>query len=493
MSHDRARQQSERQLDSVRAKTQRGAAGRRGRRRRLVRAVACLSGWFLLPAGCDRDPDARRAVLQAPPAGHFADPTALSCWKEPGSWPQFMHDPLHTGRADVDFPRERLQPAWEFRPSEHVYSYREGMSVWSSPVAGTVQGRPLVIAGYCDRNVYAVDAVTGGKVWEFSPGGHVFAAPALADLPGGPLVILAATNRTVFGVDAATGQRRWTFQTADWTFTQAPSFMSSPTVVALDGVPTVFVGVWISDRSATRNVQSGELAAIRADDGSPIWRKRLASVPVTSPVVARMGTVPVVFVATHHGVVDAVSAANGELLWESPLNEGLRSSVSMGLAGGTWSLFVGTRQHTLFALDPTTGARRWRAPANYWLDATPGLVFGNDVNVVVAGSYDRNVYAWSAGDGKPVWTTLTGNYAYSSPAIASMKGRLSVFQMSWDQGLYVLDGASGRVIWKTFSGPLMWSHAFQGDSLWASPAVTRVGGKPLVLFPACDGRLYAFF
>lgn len=467
----------------------RPAAASTGKRWLVVGACIALA---LPMLSCRQNAAAPRAALSPPAPEQFDDTLKHACWSEPGSWPQFCHDPLHTGRVDVDFASPELKPAWQFRPTGHVYQYQSGMSVWSTPVAGTVGGRPLVIAGYCDRNLYAIDGATGEKAWEFGPGAHVFSSPALATVGERALVIVAATNRTIYAVDAATGDRQWACETATWSFTQPPSVMSSPVVIDLDGEPLVVVGVWNSDRSAVQNLQSGELLALRAADGHPRWRRRLASVPITSPVFCRMGEVGVVFVASHHGVVYAVRAADGEVLWESTLNEASRSSVSLAHAEGVAALLVGTRQHSLFALDPSTGSRRWRAPAHYWIDATPTWFATGKTTTVVAGSYDRSVYAWRADDGRQLWTTPTGNYAYATPAIAALNGELIVFQMSWDQGLYMLDGKTGRELWKVRSGPLLWSHALQGDSLWASPIVARLSGRPMVLFPACDGVMYAY-
>lgn len=455
--------------------------------RRLILALL-----ILVAAACRHKGNAVKQPLPPPASGQFESPLSVASWPEPGSWPQFAHDPLHTGRADVDFPSADLELLWQFRPTEHVYEYQPGMSVWSSPVVGTVAGRPLVIAGYCDRNVYAVDGSTGQKAWEFAPGGNVFATPALAAVNGLALVILAATNRTIYALDAATGQRQWIYETAKWSFTQPPSVMGSPTVVDLDGQPVVLATFWNSDRSASRNVQSGEIVALRAADGHPQWRRRLASVPISSPSFARLGPLGVIFVASHHGVVYALRATDGQTLWESTLNESSWSSVSVGRTGDRASLFIGTRQHSLFALDPTTGDRYWRAPANYWIDATPAWFSSSEVSVVVAGSYDRKVYAWRSADGHSLWTLPTGNYAYSSPAVATLNARPVVFAMSWDQGLYLMDGGTGHQLWMARSGPLVWSHAFQGDSLWASPAVARLADRPMVLFPACDGILCAY-
>lgn len=452
---------------------------------------------MLLSGGCRNEPPPGEP-LSKDELAQFDDPLSLSSWQEPGSWPQFAHDPLHSGGTDVEFGSADLELAWSFRPAEYVWSYQPGFSVWSSPVVGTVGGRSLVIAGYYDRNVYAVDGVTGRQAWVFRPGVPVFATPALGRVGGQDLVFVASLNRSVYGLDAATGEQRWRCETAEWSFTQARSLMSSPTMVTDEDASVLVIGVWNSDSSPGRNYQMGELIAIDAGSGTVRWRQALGSVPLSSPAVARLDGELTVFVASQDGMVHALRLADGFTRWKSVLNEETQSSPSVGVVDGAGRVLIGTRLNTLFALDARTGRRTWRQDAGYWIDSTPAWLSvpaatgGSCATSVVVGSYDCSFYAWALTGTGPQWKAATGNFAYSSAAVARLNGMPAVFAMSWDENSYLFDGQNGRVLWQAGSGPMLWSHTFMGDSLWGSPAVASVDGAPTVIIPALDGVLYAY-
>jgi len=464
-----------------------------GRRRVLCSAIFAAPCVLLTAIGCQESLPPPERPLSPDERRQFDEPLQFSAWQEPGGWPQFGHDPLHSGRSDVDLQSPHLEAAWQFRPTDHVWPYQPEYCAWSSPVAGTVTGRPLIIAGYYDRNVYAIDARTGQKAWEFRPGACVFASPALGEAGGRAMVFVASVNRSIYGLDAVTGNKCWEFPTASWSFTQAASFMSSPTLVRDGEVEILLLGAWNADRSSSRNIQDGEVLALRAARGTLLWRKRLGSARVTSPVVAKLGGEFTVFVATHTGMIHALRLQDGREIWQAVLNEELRSSPSVVNVEGLARLFVGTRFHTLLGLDCQWGARRVRAQAGYWIDATPSWFrTHNGTTAVVAGSHDQRIHAWSAASGLHLWSAKTGNYAYSSTALARLAGRPVTLTMSWDEHVYLLDGETGDGIWKAKSGPLLWSHVFQGDSLWASPIVAKMAERPMILVPACDGVLYAF-
>ena len=459
-----------------------------------LRILAAAAGLGLALAGCDGEPSAPDQPLTETDQAQFENPLAFAAWTEPGSWPQFAHDPLHTGRGDVDFPSADLEFAWSFRPSEHVWVYKEGYCVWSPPVVGTVAGRTLVIAGYYDHNVYAVDAATGKQAWAFPPGQPVFASPALGRVGDRDMVFIAATNRSIYGLDAATGQKVWQFETQEWAFTGQPSKMSSPTIVRDGDRTLLLVGVWNADRSASRNVQLGELIALELEpDGYKLlWRKRLASVPVWSPAVAKLDGKFLVFVSTHHGELHALNLADGTSAWKTLLNEQTMSSPSLALDRGLGRVLIGTHLHTMLGHDLHTGTRRWRGQAGFWIDATPAWIATETGASVVAGSQDQYVYGWSVADGQQQWKTKTGNYVPTSPSVATVAGRPVAFVISWDEHLYMFDVANGRELWKTRCEPLIWSHVLQGSAVWPPPVVARVGDTPTVLFPAFDGVLYAY-
>lgn len=456
--------------------------------------ACCL---LLSSASCRQKAVPVEKPLLAEELPQFDQPLLYAAWNQEGSWPQFCHDPLHSGRSDVDLGSAEMELAWRFRPTTRAWTYQPGFAVWSSPASGTIAGRPLVVLGSQDRNVYAVDARTGEKAWEFRPGAPVFAAPALGVVGGRAMVFAASLNRSIYGLDAVDGSRIWQCETASWSFTAARSVMASPTVVVDNrGEVLLLAGVWNADRSATQNVQSGECLAISAGNGEVQWRRRLGSVPVSSPAFARVHGVETVFVACGDGTVHALALADGAVLWTAVLNEESHSSPSIGLVEGLAQVCIGSRLNSVFGLSASSGARRWRAETGYWVDATPAWLKepsdGGPRAAVVAGSYDRSVYKWDAHDGTLQWQVLTGNYAYSSCALARIGQTPVVLAMSWDEHLYLFEAGRGQMLWRYQGGPLLWSHAYMGDSLWASPAVIKAEGRPMLLFPAFDGVLYAF-
>ena len=462
-------------------------------RGRLLSACCLL----IAAASCREKPAPVDAPLLADEPAQFEQPLRYSAWQEKGSWPQFCHDPLHSGRSDVDLGTPEMELAWRFQPTTRAWAYEPGFAVWSSPAAGTVEGRPLIFVGCQDRNVYAIDARNGEKAWESHPGLPVFASPALGLVAGRPMVFLASMNRSIYGLDATSGNRIWQCETAAWSFTAAKSVMSSPTLVKTNGGEVLLlVGVWNSDRSAARNLQDGECLALIAETGKVKWRRRLGSMPVGSPAFARLYGRDTVFVTCHDGTVHALKLHDGMPLWTAVLNEESRSSPSVGEVGGAAPIFVGSRLNSVFGLRAATGGRTWRAETGYWVDSTPAWFSAGEGEgkgtLIVAGSYDRDVYAWTAGSAGLKWRAPTGNYAYSSPAVVKMGRIPAILMMSWDEHLYLLDGATGRGLWRYKGGPLLWSHAYMGDSLWASPAAVKVDGRPMVLFPAFDGVLYSF-
>ena len=85
----------------------------------------------------------------------------------------------------------------------------------------------VVYIGSLDNNVYALNATTGAKLWNFTTGGAVYSSPAVAN----GVVYVGSDDNDVYAVNAATGAELWSFATGG-------SVQSSPSVA--NGV--VYVG-----------------------------------------------------------------------------------------------------------------------------------------------------------------------------------------------------------------------------------------------------------
>jgi eukaryotic-like serine/threonine-protein kinase len=91
----------------------------------------------------------------------------------------------------------RLQPVW-------AEPFKTEGKIWSSPTVN--QG--TVYIGSFDKKLYALDAATGGKKWEFLAGGAVIASPVI----DGGTAYFGSFNRSFYAVDASSGDLKWTFE-----------------------------------------------------------------------------------------------------------------------------------------------------------------------------------------------------------------------------------------------------------------------------------------
>ena len=156
-------------------------------------------------------------------------------------------------------------------------AWRFNTGLWISSEVTVVDG--VAYVGSDDSTVYALDAVDGSLVWEFTePTAHVISATTYHDG-----VVYVGTDAETYGVaddpteavlyaiDADTGEKRWEFVVEvpddtddDW------QFHASPTVA--DGV--VYVG----------NV-NGTVYGIDADDGDLVWSFETEDAVWSSPTV----------------------------------------------------------------------------------------------------------------------------------------------------------------------------------------------------------------
>ena len=61
-------------------------------------------------------------------------------------------------------------------PTNHeLWRFNTGDDVWSSPAVSN----NIVYVGSNDNNLYAIDAVTGGKKWQFKTGGWMYSPVTL--------------------------------------------------------------------------------------------------------------------------------------------------------------------------------------------------------------------------------------------------------------------------------------------------------------------------
>ena len=410
-------------------------------------------------------------------------------------WPLWRGDAQNTAFTRLS---TRGQPtkieAWRFRAGSHVWGYQPGMSVWSSPAVGLVDGRPVVFVGSYDHNVYALDARTGSKRWRFTTGGGVYAAPVLWQPPAGrALLFVASSDRMVYALDADLGRREWVYTVETWRPTIGGARLSSPAVGRAAGRDALFVGHWVWDKSLSGHLQAGGLSAVDAASGKKIWSASLGDNRVSSPIYAdltRQGGR--VFVASENGNLYALSADDGKVLWAHTERDAVMGSPALFQLGDRAFVVIGSKYGRLRCLDTEKGTPVWTYKTGHWIDGSAAVARVGGRLVVLVGSYDTYLHAVDAASGAPLWRYQTAGGVYASPALAPEGGKPPrVLITSWDHHLHCVDGTDGSLLWSAFLGRPIWDSVSLGDSIWSSPVVAEIDGKQVAYVGSYAGPFYA--
>ncbi len=103
----------------------------------------------------------------------------------------FRANPEHTGVYDNGSVEPENTELWRFTTEGIVYS---------SPAVA----EGTVYVGSEDKNLYAIDAVTGKEKWRFTAGDHMYSSPAVAN----GIVYVASEDKNLYAIDAVTGKER---------------------------------------------------------------------------------------------------------------------------------------------------------------------------------------------------------------------------------------------------------------------------------------------
>jgi len=360
-------------------------------------------------------------------------------------------------------------------------------------VSGTVDGRPRIFVGAYDHNLYALDPETGREIWRFTTGCLVAAAPAFAVVQGKPMVFAASSDRSAYGLDARTGRKLWQLETYSWTYTIGESVAGSPLLAPVGKRLTLFFPMWNSDRRPLRTVQTGELFAVDAAAGRVRWRRKLSTAPLSSPAFLNVDGRPTVFAGSESGAFIACDARTGRTVFRTVTGHKILAAPLCTRIAQQPIVFVTNAFGMVRCLSARSGRSIWKYKTGHEVLSTPALVKAGGKLLLIVGSSDRFVHAIEAKTGRRVWRFMTRKYVVASPAVARVRGRPMVFINSLDNALYGLDAETGCEILRFVSGDMLWPYETRGSSIWASASVvTQATGKPLLLYPAYDGKLYAF-
>jgi len=177
--------------------------------------------------------------------------------------------------------------AWDVNNGRERWRFKAG-PVESSPLLRN--GRLYV--GSWDRNVYAIDARTGRKVWSFGTDDEVNTSPAYFKRT----IYIATDAGTLYALNARTGKLRWRAQ-SDSRFGSREFFYATPTVA--------YGRVYIGNTDGTMYVYG-------ARTGKLLWARPLGSYIYGAAAVFRRR----VYVGTYDGKFYSLDAATGDTVWD---------------------------------------------------------------------------------------------------------------------------------------------------------------------------------
>jgi outer membrane protein assembly factor BamB len=199
-------------------------------------------------------------------------------------------------------------------------------------------GRLFAATGY--GNIVAIDPASGKKLWEKNVGSPIRASPTAY---GGRLHVLAQDGQ-LYTYSAGDGAEAWIHKGLP----EKASIVSNASP-AVDGTYVVVP------------YPSGELVAVNAANGQPVWTESLARSRVASSLTAMSDAARpaidngIVFAIGHAGRMVAASVRSGERLWT--IN--VPSIQAPWVAGET--VFVVDTGGQLFALSRREGRAIWTA------------------------------------------------------------------------------------------------------------------------------------
>lgn len=215
-------------------------------------------------------------------------------------------------------------------------------------------GRVFVSSGY--RSVTALDAATGSVIWTTPVDVPVHGAPTVV----GTRVYVVDVENQLHAFDTTTGAQNWAY-----------SGIPEPARIMRASSPAVTGDTVIAPFS------SGELVALRAATGQPVWQQTLSRASRTSalseirdiagrPVVSR-GTV---YAVSHSGLMAALDARTGQPRWQAPV-----SGVNAPLPAGD-VVYIVSKTGELSVVNRDTGQVYWTRDLNEGRVRQEGGLFG---------------------------------------------------------------------------------------------------------------------
>lgn len=370
-----------------------------------VSAFAVLAA--LLLAGCSSDGKVREAAALKDVVNAALKPAKV--WTgDAGAGSDDQHTGLRLSvEIDALFAADTDGNVYAFEPQtgKRIWRAETGARVVSGP---TVSGNSVLV-GTLDGEVIALKRADGAKLWNAKVSSEVVAPP----VGDGNLVVARSVDGKVVGLSAVSGAPLWSFDRSVPNLTLRG--LSEPLIHG----GRVFAGL-----------DNGRIAALRANDGQPVWEQAVA-------------------VATGRNELERLTDVDGALLAEG------REVYAISFGG------------ELACFDGETGQVLWRRSVKSY----NGVVIAGDL--VIASDEAGVVWALDARSGAAAWKQEDLQFRRLSPPVAYKDW---IVVGDFEGYLHWLDPKDGRIVARNRAGsdPIQAAPVTSGELLYVMDTTGRI-------------------
>ncbi|PIU57694.1 MAG: hypothetical protein COS88_00390 [Chloroflexi bacterium CG07_land_8_20_14_0_80_51_10] len=306
---------------------------------------------------------------------------------------------------------------WEFTPEAPQSATSPLLGCAPSSPSTVIYGTPAVAAdmvyfGDYKGKVYALDAESGVKRWDYTTDGPIIGSPAIA----GNAVVVGSSDGKLYALDAQTGASLW----------------NEP--FATEGE------IWCDPVVADNLIYFGnldhKLYAVDLESGQLVWERDFEGAIASTPLVVEGR----LYIGTFESKFYALDAATGGPKWVQPFEAENWFWTKPAFSEGT--IYVGSLDSNIYALDAKTGGRKWAKQTGGEIRSAAVIVDG----VLVVASNDGKVYGLDPRNGNEKWAPRD----LDVPILAHpWTEENKVYLADQKNMLHALEAETGREIWST--------------------------------------------
>ena len=315
-------------------------------------------------------------------------PNVKILWQQDLGWTTASSPALHlAGNSAIIGDASGKVRAFSLDDGHQLWEFATGGPVYSTPAVDTENetGPARVVFASTDGGVYALDAATGARLWQFQ-------TPALTPIVASPridggAVYIGASDNTFRALDLRSGKLLWEFK-------GLRGFVETRPLVH-EG--KVIFGAW-----------DEHLYALDAKTGALAWKWRG---PNRGPLLSPAACWPVaahgkIFITAPDRKVTALRAATGAEVWRAREVSGRES---IGISGDGATIYVRAMTDTIAALAtaPDKPTVEWQTNAAFGYDYNSAMLEEKD-GTLFYGTKNGLLYAIDSKTGKIKWQHKTG-------------------------------------------------------------------------------------